>query len=589
CDADSVPRGWCRDADEPTTLIQTNAFSLRWESDGNLALYRADGSVGWQTSTGGYGDRLCFDHQGVLRVKHELVMPGSSIWTDVWTAGSGGGAADALVVRDGTGVVALESSAGAVDWSVTDAVGATGVVDEVEALEGAALVEVLVADLEEVPLETETLGYPIVTVANDVLRIESVNSAPVTVRYEGTELKVFVTYGGGEVDLFTLPTFGGGKWTISVTPDRIDYVGSDGDDTFTNDSNIPLVADGGLGADTITGGSADDVIIAGFGEGDVLIGGDGDDELDASDAFGAVTLSGGAGADLLLCSGYGDTLDAGEHCASLAEQAGDSFVVSDADAFGNDNFGAGYSLVVAAFNRAGLATSITRQAMRDPTLLAQVNELIGAVSELPDDFAHALANAAIEGKLFGHGITIAEFSGYATSGDGEHDNLVTAEVLGLTVGEWTANQGVEYDHEQEFFAVSATFTLVMIPVTVRGSLTGRVGASGGMNIGANGVSAHFTPDAGLTAAASAGVGVACASAGVEGEINLFSVNVPNVLSLNLGDPKPSYTVSSSIDYSALDGSIAVYVEACLASASKTLADWGGIGDDFTLFSDSGTL
>ena len=40
-DADSVPRGWCRDADEPTSLIQTNAFSLRWESDGNLALYRA--------------------------------------------------------------------------------------------------------------------------------------------------------------------------------------------------------------------------------------------------------------------------------------------------------------------------------------------------------------------------------------------------------------------------------------------------------------------------------------------------------------------------------------------------------------------
>ena len=65
--------------------------------------------------------------------------------------------------------------------------------------------------------------------------------------------------------------------------------------------------------------------------------------------------------------------------------------------------------------------------------------------------------------------------------------------------------------------------------------------------------------------------------------------MPNVLSLNFGGPKPTYTVSSAIDFSALDGSVSLYVEACIAEASKTLAEWDGIGDTITLFQDSGTL
>ncbi|MCA9558130.1 MAG: hypothetical protein H6733_17940 [Alphaproteobacteria bacterium] len=587
CDADSVPRGWCRDADEPATLIETNAFSLRWESNGNLVLYRADGSVGWETGTAGYGERLCFNNNGLLKVNKKFSAWGHTTWQAIWQAGTGDGSADVLVVRDGTGAVALESSAGVVDWSVTDAVGATGVVDEVEPLAGEGLVDVIVQDLDVVPLETETLEFPTVEPQGDgTLLITGVNSVPVEVVRSGDVLQVLM---GAGVEVWTTHNYVDGHWDIFSMPTGIVFVGSDDDDTFTNNSDLPLVADGGLGADTIAGGSADDVIVAGFGEGDVLAGGAGNDELDAADAFGPVTLSGGAGTDVLLCATKFDTIDPGDHCATEAEQAGDSFVISEADGFGNKNFGAGYSLVVAAFNRAGLASSISQQAMGNPTLLAQVKDLIHAVDDLPDDFAHALGNAAIEATLFGEDITVAEFNGYATSGDGENDNLVTLEVLGFTVDEYTANQPIEYYFTQEFFAVSTTFTLVMVPVTVSGSLSGHVGASGGMSIGATGVSADFTPGAGLTAAASAGVGVACASAGIQGEINLFSVDVPNVLSLNFGGPKPTYTVSSAIDFSALDGSVSLYVEACIAEASKTLAEWDGIGDTITLFQDSGTL
>lgn len=94
----------------------------------------------------------------------------------------------------------------------------------------------------------------------------------------------------------------------------IEFEGGLGDDSFTNDTSIHSVADGGVGNDTLIGGSAGDKLIGGvgrdslFGRGgsDALFGGDQADRLDGGD--GIDRLYGGTGSDTLLGDDGNDLL-----------------------------------------------------------------------------------------------------------------------------------------------------------------------------------------------------------------------------------------------------------------------------------------
>lgn len=77
---------------------------------------------------------------------------------------------------------------------------------------------------------------------------------------------------------------------------RIEFRGMAGDDSFTNLTGTPCVADGGAGNDTLRGGYGSDVLYGGTGN-DTLYGGAGDD-----------TLYGGPGNDTLYGEGGDDTL-----------------------------------------------------------------------------------------------------------------------------------------------------------------------------------------------------------------------------------------------------------------------------------------
>jgi len=92
---------------------------------------------------------------------------------------------------------------------------------------------------------------------------------------------------------------------------RVFFIGEAGNDTLTNNTNIPSSFFGGTGDDTLTGGTNDDSINGGAGS-DNLFGGDGNDQLIGSS--GDDELRGGEGNDDIFGSSgintiYGDAGD----------------------------------------------------------------------------------------------------------------------------------------------------------------------------------------------------------------------------------------------------------------------------------------
>jgi Ca2+-binding RTX toxin-like protein len=114
--------------------------------------------------------------------------------------------------------------------------------------------------------------------------------------------------------------------TLTTAPVRVTVALRNRGDFLTNQTSIPLYADGGAGSDNLTGGTGDDHLTGGNGQdtlngttgndvlaggdaGDQLIGGDGDDVLRGN--AGMDVMNGNAGNDILI-GGIGDDLMAGD-------------------------------------------------------------------------------------------------------------------------------------------------------------------------------------------------------------------------------------------------------------------------------------
>ncbi len=93
-----------------------------------------------------------------------------------------------------------------------------------------------------------------------------------------------------------------------------------GNDVVTNDTTLPMTANGGPGNDTITGGSNADLLRGNEGN-DSLNGRGGNDILRGND--GRDTLRGGDGDDVLEGGAGNDTLEGGRHKDTLRGNAGD--------------------------------------------------------------------------------------------------------------------------------------------------------------------------------------------------------------------------------------------------------------------------
>jgi hypothetical protein len=106
-------------------------------------------------------------------------------------------------------------------------------------------------------------------------------------------------------------SFNGTTQTFDLTKvhvKRVIFVGGPGDDSFTNNTDIPCIANGGAGNDTLTGGMAADKLIGGAGN-DVLSGGTGNDTL--LGGAGNDSLDGGTGNDVIDGGGGQNSANAG--------------------------------------------------------------------------------------------------------------------------------------------------------------------------------------------------------------------------------------------------------------------------------------
>lgn len=170
------------------------------------------------------------------------------------------------------------------------------------------------------------------------------------------ENSVLSIFGTDEVDRATVSTINSGA-TVRVSATGADtqdiprsqigeilFIGVDGDDVFTNNSNIPSRAYGNNGNDTLIGGSAIDILVGGAGSdtlrgngGDdmirgggggatpnVLSGGDGNDRLWGG--VGSNTINGDRGNDIIFGSAGDDVVNGGDGDDQIYVGAGNNNV-----------------------------------------------------------------------------------------------------------------------------------------------------------------------------------------------------------------------------------------------------------------------
>jgi hypothetical protein len=108
---------------------------------------------------------------------------------------------------------------------------------------------------------------------------------------------------------------------------EIVFIGEAGDDTFTNNTNLPTTANGGDGNDILNGGSGADFLVGGYGQ-DSISGKDGNDTIWGSG--GSDTLWGGDGTDVIFGHGGNDALHGGNGRDTLNGGSGNDQLFGDA-------------------------------------------------------------------------------------------------------------------------------------------------------------------------------------------------------------------------------------------------------------------
>ena len=256
--------------------------------------------------------------------------------------------------------------------------------------------------------------------------------------------------------------------------------------------------------------------------------------------------------------------------------------------FGNSTFGAGLWIVAGGADASTLA-DLRAKANASPRLKSAMGSLMTATVQ--PSFAKVLGNAGIDATVFEKRVTIIEADGYVTNeNNGAQQNRATLEVLGFTLFNQSIGASYSKSVEKEFFSKSTTFSLLGVPITVEGSLTGEVGISGDAELGSTGLGFHLTPFAGLSATGSAAVGCDYVSAGVEGTVTIIDVSVPFGLDLSFGSADfGAYSASASLELSTLDGELELFAKAIGQKASKTIFSWDGRHTSVPLFSKSGYL
>jgi hypothetical protein len=257
--------------------------------------------------------------------------------------------------------------------------------------------------------------------------------------------------------------------------------------------------------------------------------------------------------------------------------------------FGDTNFGAELWVVAAGAD----ANSIANLQAKGNTdaKVGHLNGLYLPSGTVANNFAEVMGDAGVNATLLSSTKTIVELSGYVGNA-GSQSNSFKLEVYGHSTR--TGTVGVDFSPPSvsaTFVEASAQFDVGPIPIEVSAEVTGTVGVDAQAVAGSSGFNVTVTPNANLTASGSVSTGVACVSAGIEGEVNLINVSVPLSLDLSIGSNGSStqYTMTGNLDISTLDGSIDLFANACLAEWKMNIASWNGVTYTASLFNQSGTM
>lgn len=172
-------------------------------------------------------------------------------------------------------------------------------------------------------------------------RVESLESRrllSINAPFHNANVSVLIITGGSESDRVTVSEeVPGTIQVVQITGEEeltttynkselvsVHFHGNEGDDYFTNQTDLAVLATGGDGNDILVGGSGKDNLW-GQGGDDQLHGGGGDDNLYAS--VGNDLLTGGAGNDKLYGADGNDILHGGDGADTLLGEAGDDQLI----------------------------------------------------------------------------------------------------------------------------------------------------------------------------------------------------------------------------------------------------------------------
>lgn len=134
-----------------------------------------------------------------------------------------------------------------------------------------------------------------------------------------------------------------------------------------------------------------------------------------------------------------------------------------------------------------------------------------------------------------------------------------------------------------FFEASGVF----YGVTVTASAEGSLGVAGTGSISGSTIGVNVTPEADLSASASASIGVWCVSADITGSLTLVNVAVPVDIDTTFTGASTAWSVDADIELSSLDGSLDLGVSWCVGDDSYNLFSINGFSDSYGLIDEGG--
>ncbi len=235
-------------------------------------------------------------------------------------------------------------------------------------------------------------------------------------------------------------------------------------------------------------------------------------------------------------------------------------------------------------------------ALAQAGLMKQYNAISAQYCGDSGEDVNVKAYASASAELFGESATILGADAYANADATSALVGFDLSVLGQTIVSLSVPATLTYPAvtHQTFFEAEASFGVGPFCVSASASATGSFGVIFSASAGTAGVQLSGTPVASVDGNIDASIGKWLVEVGVEGDLNLFDLQLPTTGSLSLADygsTTMNWTGTCQLTFNALAGDISLYAKVCGAQvASVSLFSWSGIPQQTVpVFSESGSF